>query len=223
MSRVDDLVDLVKTTNDILLVNEAQNVRTVYIQVDDLCELALKSYLQANTDNWDPTDGVLPNGRPHFKGFWTVVRETRDEFYGNQQLSDLLGRFADRREERNRFFHDHALSGLTVAPEKCLEALCDLYELLGILFPDFWDKVEANSILKAQIAVIRLKRRMWQDGSLNHRYQAILQQWRHGEGTEYLPVKGVALLRHPCLGYEFSVVYMDARGLYDELARAGLV
>jgi len=208
MSRVDDLADLVKTTNDILLVNEAQNVRTVYIQVDDLCELALKSYLQANVDNWNPTDGVFRNGRPRFKRFWTVVKETRDEFPGNEQLSDLLDGFAARREERNSFFHDQNLSGLTVTSEKCLQALCDLYELLGVLFPDFWDKVEANSILKTQMAVIRLKRRMWQDGSLNHRYQAILQRWRHGEDTEYLSVKGVALLRHPCLGYEFSVIYL---------------
>lgn len=223
MSRVDDLANLVKTTNDMLLVNEAQNIRSVYIQVDDICELALKSYLQANVNNWQPTDGTASSGRPWFKGFGTVIEEARNEFPHNQQLSDLLDNFEDRREERNHFFHDHTLSGLTVTPEKCLEALCDLYDLLNILFPDFTDIVEANSILRTQIAVIRLKRRMWQDGSFNNRYQAILQQWKHSEDTNYLPVNGVVLLRHPCLGYEFCVVYMDPRGLYDELDDAGLI
>jgi len=222
MSRVDDLVDLVKTTNDILLVNEAQNARTVYIQVDDLCELALKSYLQINIANWSPISHHH-NGRDYFKGFRTVVNEVRAEFPHNQLLQDLLDRFVDRREERNHFFHDHTLSGLTVTPDKCLQALCDLYELLGILFPEFWDKVEANSILKAQIAVIRLKRRAWEDGSLNNRYQRFLQQWAHGEDSNYLPRRGVVLLRYPCLGYEFSVIYLDARGVYEALDQAGLL
>lgn len=222
MSRVDDLIDLVRTINDILLVNEVHNVRTVFIQVDDLCELSLKSYLQANVDGWDPVDGEIA-GRPRFKRFWTVMEEVRDQFPQDEQLSDVLDRFGDRREERNYFFHDHSLSGLTVTREKCLGALCDLYVLLGILFPDFWNKVEANNILKAQIAVIRLKREMWQDGALNQKYQVMLAEWRHGEDTTYLPAKGVALLRHPCLGYEFSVIYMDARGLYEELEDNGLI
>jgi hypothetical protein len=223
MSRVDDLADLVKTTNDILFANEAQNIRTVYIQVDDLCELALKSYLQANVQNWKPADGQFPNGRPRFKGFWTVVNEARSLLTGNHRLQELLDQFCDRREERNHFFHDHTLSGLTVAPEKCLQALCELYELLGILFSDFWDRVEASSILKTQIAVIRLKRRTYEDGSLNVRYQRILQQWTHGEDSKYLPRRSAVLLRYPCLGYEFSVIYMDAQGLYDELDSAGLI
>jgi hypothetical protein len=65
MSRTDDLIDLLRATNDILLVNEVQNVRSAYIQVDDLCELALKSFLQATIANWDPVERMTAGARPH--------------------------------------------------------------------------------------------------------------------------------------------------------------
>jgi hypothetical protein len=48
MSRESDLVDLIKTANEIYLVNPSGNVRSAYIQIDDVCELIMKSYLQAN-------------------------------------------------------------------------------------------------------------------------------------------------------------------------------
>lgn len=224
MSRVDDLADLVRTTNDMLLANESQNIRSVYIQVDDICELALKSYLQANVVNWQPVDpGRSTKRHKWYKGFRKVVAETKAEFAENQQVCDLLDRFVGRRDERNHFFHDQNLSGLTVTKEKCFEALCDLYDLLEILFAEFSDIVEGNLILKTQIAVMRLKERMWEDGYLNSRYHTVLSRWRHSENSKYLPVEGVVLLRHPCLGYEFCVVYVDARGLYDGLDEAGLV
>jgi hypothetical protein len=204
-------------------VNQAQNVRTVFIQVDDICELALKSYLQMNVNNWDPTGGTRSDGRPWYKGFRTVVGEVRNQVPNNQQLSDLLDRFIDRREDRNHFFHDHNLSGLTVTPQKCLEALCDLYDLLEILFSEFADIVRGNNILRVQVAVIKLKHRTWQGDISDHQYQTILQQWRHSEGTTYLPASSVLLLRHPCLGYEFCVIYRDPRGLYEALDDAGLI
>jgi hypothetical protein len=223
MSRTDDLIDLLKATNDILLVNEVQNVRSAYIQVDDLCELALKSFLQSTIRNWDPTDGTTAGGRPRFKGFWTVADEALAQCPSNVRLQELLGEFKDRREERNHFFHDHSLSGLTVTPEKGLDALCDLYELLDILFSDSARKVENNIILKTQMAVVRVKRETYRNGGINNRYQAILSEWTHGENSKYLPRQGVVLLRHPCVGFEFSAIYLDARGVYEALEEKGLI
>jgi hypothetical protein len=223
MSRTDDLIDLLRATNDILLVNEVQNVRSAYIQVDDLCELALKSFLQATVPNWDPTDGVTARGQPRFKGFWTVANEVLIQCPGNARLHELLDEFKDRREARNHFFHDHALAGLTVTPEKCFDALCDLYELLSLLFVDFTRKVENNIILKTQMAVIRVKREAWRNGGVNNRYQAILSEWANGENSRYLPRQGVVLLRHPCMGFEFSAIYLDARGVYEALEEKGLI
>lgn len=49
MSRVDDLIDLIRAANDTYLMNPSRNVRMAYILVDNLCELAIKSYLQAKT------------------------------------------------------------------------------------------------------------------------------------------------------------------------------
>ena len=51
MSRITDILDLIQNTNDFYLVNPARNVRSVYIQVDDLCELAMKSWLQLDTSH----------------------------------------------------------------------------------------------------------------------------------------------------------------------------
>lgn len=49
MSRVDDLKDLIRTANEIYLINPQRNARTAFIQIDDLCELAMKSWLQIDT------------------------------------------------------------------------------------------------------------------------------------------------------------------------------
>lgn len=54
MSREADLLSLISTANEIYLSNPANNARSAYIQIDDLCELILKSYLQANVKDWLP-------------------------------------------------------------------------------------------------------------------------------------------------------------------------
>jgi len=46
-ARVDELINLIRAANDIYLINPARNVRTAYILIDNMCELAIKSYLQA--------------------------------------------------------------------------------------------------------------------------------------------------------------------------------
>ncbi|MGB9181030.1 MAG: hypothetical protein WCB68_17490 [Pyrinomonadaceae bacterium] len=45
MSRIQDLLSLMESTNDFYLVAPGRNDRSVYIQVDDICELAMKSWL----------------------------------------------------------------------------------------------------------------------------------------------------------------------------------
>jgi len=46
MSRLDDLIDLIRTTNEVYFITAPNRVRTVFILVDDIVELALKSHLQ---------------------------------------------------------------------------------------------------------------------------------------------------------------------------------
>jgi hypothetical protein len=49
MSRIQGLLSLIESANDFYLVAPGRNDRSVYIQVDDICELAMKSWLHANT------------------------------------------------------------------------------------------------------------------------------------------------------------------------------
>lgn len=51
MSRIPDLLGLMESTNDFYLVAPGRNDRSVYIQVDDICELAMKSWLYEDTLN----------------------------------------------------------------------------------------------------------------------------------------------------------------------------
>ncbi len=48
MSRLPDILSLIESTNDFYLMAPGRNDRSVYIQVDDLCELAMKSWLDEN-------------------------------------------------------------------------------------------------------------------------------------------------------------------------------
>ncbi|RYX82133.1 hypothetical protein EON83_20655 [bacterium] len=45
MSRLKDILDLLESANDFYFVNPHRNVRAVYIQIDDICELTMKSWL----------------------------------------------------------------------------------------------------------------------------------------------------------------------------------
>lgn len=49
MSRIQGLLSLMESANDFYLVAPGRNDRSVYIQVDDICELAMKSWLHADT------------------------------------------------------------------------------------------------------------------------------------------------------------------------------
>jgi hypothetical protein len=49
MSRIQGLLGLMESANDFYLVAPGRNDRSVYIQVDDICELTMKSWLHADT------------------------------------------------------------------------------------------------------------------------------------------------------------------------------
>jgi|OM-RGC.v1.007430694 single stranded DNA-binding protein (ssb) len=46
MSRLDDIIDLIQTTNEVYFITAPGRVRTAYILVDDIVELTLKTFLQ---------------------------------------------------------------------------------------------------------------------------------------------------------------------------------
>jgi hypothetical protein len=190
-------------------------VRTAYILVDDISELALKTYLQEQTLNrredcqnyleqqswvtssghrsqlrryYEETDSIQdlcrslgrtgpndvnnlqnmmapfeplqhwsandPNAR---KTFDDIIDEVKDLQSAGSTSLNLLDNILARHKQRNKFFHDHHQSGLTVDDEKCLRAICDLYNLMETLFPDFTILVQNHKVLRCQIGVLRLK------------------------------------------------------------------
>ncbi len=201
MSRVDDLVALVQSANDVYLVNPTRNARMAYILVDDICELAMKSWLQMRDSNWNPISHQR-DGRDYYKGFRTIIDEVRSRTPGNQDLHTLLNRFESRRQQRNHFFHDQNLSGVTVADEECVRAFCDLYDLLRMLFEDeFVASLESNQIARAQMVVIRLKR------------ESYAAQWVYELFEQAISSK---ITLHPGdLGHEYHSIYQDAERIVD--------
>jgi hypothetical protein len=203
MSRVDDLIALVQSANDAYLVNPSRNARMAYIQIDDICELAIKSWLQAHVQNWTPVSHQH-NGRDYYKGFPTIINEVRNATPGNQALHALLNRFEDRREKRNHFFHNQDLSGLTVTEEECVRAFCDLYDLLEMLYGnDFVTGLESNRIARAQIVIIRLKREGYET------------QWVYDLFRQY--ISSAITLQPGSLGHEYRAIYDDPQGLVDRI------
>jgi hypothetical protein len=221
MSRESDLVDLIKTANEIYLVNPTGNVRSAYIQIDDLCELVMKSYLQANVNAWSPVSHQH-NGRDRFKSFWTISGEVRQQLPGNQSISDLLDRILERRTNRNQFFHDHQMSGLTVTDEHCLQAFCDLYALFDGLFPTALIS-HATPVLRAQVGAIHALKDCAQDPARRQRYNAIVSQWRNEEQPLTLRAKGEVRIKFSNLAYDYCVIHYYADRFFDELNQKGLL
>jgi len=198
MSRVDDLIDLIQATNEIYLINPSRNIRSAYIQIDDICELVMKSYLPIVINNWTPISHQH-NGRDYYKGFRTITSEIRQRFPQEPQMGYLLQEIEDRRENRNHFFHDHNQAGLTVNEQSCLKAFLDLYNLSSILFGnEFVQKLHANPVVQAQMAVVKLRLRgLWTRVAYNN-YQEVLFD------------TGPLTLQVNSLGYEFCALYEDA-------------
>ena len=49
MSRLDDIIELVQTTNEVYFITAPGKVRTAFLLVDDIVELAFKIFLQEKT------------------------------------------------------------------------------------------------------------------------------------------------------------------------------
>lgn len=218
MSRLDDIIDLIQTTNEVYFITAPGRVRTAYILVDDIVELTLKTFLQEKTlerrkncqshleslgwianhnQGWlrryfeEEIDlAELSNrlvGRPnttniqtelnpfeplqHWSAnnpgarntFDTVINEVKAFFPPSTSgvahpASDLLDEALQRHTTRNKFYHDHQQTGLTIDDDKCLRALCGMFDLMEHLFPDFIDKVKQNHTVRCQIGVLRLKK-----------------------------------------------------------------
>lgn len=172
MSRLDDLIDLIQTTNEVYLMNPSMNIRSAYIQIDDLCELSIKSFLQMNIQNWS---SLKQNGR--YKSFYDIVNEINTFFNNRQDVIELTTRIKDRRDNRNHFFHDHNQSGLTVNEKNALEAFLDLYSLCSLLFgTDFDNKINNIQIIRAQIVVIKMKYKRYNCGLVNNLYQEVINK-----------------------------------------------
>jgi len=203
MSRVDDLIALVQSANDAYLVNPSRNARMAYIQIDDICELAIKSWLQMKDPNWTPISHQY-HGRNYYKGFRTIIAEVTNATPGNQDLCALLSRFESRREKRNHFFHNQDLSGLTVTEEECVRAFCDLYDLLEMLYGnDFATGLNSNRIVRAQIIIIRLKRVFYEN------------YWVYNLSRQF--ISSAITLQPGSLGHEYQAIYDDPQGLVDRI------
>lgn len=205
MARIDDLIDLIQTANDIYLINPARNTRSAYIQIDDLCELGMKSYLQKNVAKWSPISHQH-NGRDFFKSFPQVTNEIRTAFAGNAAFADLLDRIEARRDNRNRFFHDQNQAGLTVDDLNCLLAFNDLYALMsGLFLPQFAQTLQANPVVQAQVAVVKLRLRSYKASMIHDHYLNVLS------------IEGPLRLEVSTSGHEFSTIYRDPTGFLMSL------
>ena len=220
MSRLDDLLDLIQTTNEVYFITAPGRVRTAFILVDDIIELALKTFLQEKAlEQRDLCQQALETaGLVTSNGHRSALRRYFAEEIDINDLSNALGRgaagvpllqaeFANfplirhwsankpdarntfdsvigevkpffsplpdgsphpaiallddalhRHQLRNKFYHDHQQSGLTIDDDKCLRALCGMFDLMEHLFPDWLAHVQANNTVRCQIGVLRLKR-----------------------------------------------------------------
>ncbi len=235
MSRLDDITDLIQTTNEVYFITAPGRVRTAYILVDDIIELALKTYLQEQTlqrrvaslaalesagwatspshksaferycrseidatelcqklgraksdvrnletiylqpfdplQHWSAND---PNAR---KQFDEIVDEVKDLQKASPRVLTLLDHALERHGQRNKFFHDHHQSGLTVDDDKCLRALCDLFALMEAIFSDFLSHVQANKTVRCQVGVLRLKLSSSGSSDIKDTYNLALEEF----------------------------------------------
>jgi hypothetical protein len=241
MSRLDDLIELIQTTNEVYFITAPGRVRTAYILVDDIAELALKTYLQEQTFQQrekctaDLTSiglTVTTSQRNVLRRYFEeelefndlcntlnirvakdkIALKTRMSAFGDlkhwsankseahktyddvindvknfltsantpldAKIWSLLDGALERHKSRNRFYHDHQQSGLTINDDKCLHALCDLFELMEQLFPDFIDTVKLNKVIRCQIGVLRLKLAAHGNDELKEPYYKALDQSR---------------------------------------------
>lgn len=248
MSRLDDLIDLIQTTNEVYFITAPGRVRTAYILVDDIIELSLKTFLQEKTldqrEQFQATleQANLVTNRPHrnalneyyeesitlhdlsnrlnlgtsgvtqlqnhiavltptdllqhwsanepdnFRNYPEVVRDVKSFFPSGHSVLLMLDAAADRHKVRNKFYHDHQHTGLTIDDDKCLRALCDMFSLMEQLFTDFRAKILANNTVRCQIGVLRLKLAAHSGANeLVQPYYAALSQLKQGHQYDFEP------------------------------------
>jgi hypothetical protein len=217
MSREKDLIDLIRTANEVYLINPSSNVRTAYILIDDLCELIMKSFLQSTNKKWSPNHA---NG--YFKGFKDISKEIKVKKPKDIRLENILTNIDNRRTNRNQFFHNHKMTGLTVNADNCLEAFCDLYDLLDILFPDAV-KNNKTATYEAQTATIRVLKDCASDDDKQKKFNILMKNWEHEEGKKSLKVKGEVIMEFPDRSYQYCVIHYFPQRFYDALNAAGLI
>lgn len=217
MSREKDLIDLIRTANEVYLINPSNNVRTAYILIDDLCELMTKFFLQSKDAAWSAEKA---NGS--FKKFTDITKEVRAKHPGNGKVDRLLTNFDSRRKNRNSFFHDHNMTGLTVSNHNCLEAFCDLYDLLDILFPNAVKNNKTATYL-AQVAVIRVLKDCAADSEKEKRFTNLMRTWEHQESKKSLRTKGELFMEFPDRSYQYCVIHYFPQRFYDALITSGLL
>ncbi|MEO1255989.1 MAG: hypothetical protein AAFY41_14055, partial [Bacteroidota bacterium] len=204
MSRLDDLLDLTRTACDVYLINPDRNRRSAYIQIDDICELAMKSWLQANVANWSAMKSTN-----RYKNFHDIIKEVKGQTTGKTDLHDLLDQIQTHRDNRNHFFHDQKQSGLTIDDRRCQDAFVGLFGLLRHLYgSDFEDMVQVDTVLQAYIAIFRLR---------NTGHQTRLAQQTY---DEYLNESRDITVKHTGLGYEVILLYEDPRTFVESLREA---
>ncbi|MGB3192871.1 MAG: hypothetical protein WBB43_25965 [Limnoraphis sp.] len=259
MSRLDDIIELIQTTNEVYFITAPGRVRTAYILIDDIIELSLKIFLQekayeqrincqrdlenarlVTTEKHLVKAGTLrDNLRRYFEEKLNIEELSNNLKLGTGGISILQGYFASyplirhwsandpnsrktfdkviddvkpffalpttapvgtppnpatslldealiRHKTRNKFYHDQNLSGLDINDEKCLSALCAMFDLVEHLFPTFSDEVKRKHTVRCQIGVLRLK----QTASLGHRelsqpYEAALKLLKKGHKYDF--------------------------------------
>jgi hypothetical protein len=244
MSRLDDLIDLIRTTNEVYFITAPGRVRAAYILVDDIVELALKTYLQERAleqrktcqANLEAVGIVTSNNHRNALGryyeedidipelsnalgrgvagiplietelnkfpliqHWSAnnpdARDTFDSIVNEikpffpfalgappHSTIALLDEALSRHKIRNKFYHDHHQTGLTIDDDKCLTALCSMYDLLSALYPNFHANLQQAKykIIRCQIGVLRLKLAAHGAQDLKDPYNRALEQFAKG-------------------------------------------
>lgn len=172
-----------------------------------------KAKLQESLASHQPLSNWSEERGGGFKNFKDVVDEVKDATPStgdpsSSELHKVLDRIQERRTNRNKFFHDQNQTGLTVDNDSCLDAFFDLYQLCDYLFgASYRDQLQAKVVVRAQIAVIKLKRQgAHVGGAINH-YNKVLKE------------RGNVILEYNGLAHEYCALHEDASRFLQRIQR----
>jgi hypothetical protein len=237
---LDDIIELIQTTNEVYFITAPGRVRTAFLLVDDIIELAFKIFLQEKTierransqtslestgivisnphrkklreyfeeeidinelsialglgqssvstlqaqlSQFEPLQHWSANNSDARKLFNDVIDEVKNLFpplpSGDvHPIFSMLDEALARHKRRNKFYHDHQQVGVTINDDQCLTALCSVFDLIDILFPDFSACIQDSKykIVRCQIGILRLKLAAHGFQDLKEPYNKALQQ-----------------------------------------------